>query len=449
MKNLVIFGLVIATVVSVYFAAKSNLRMSLDALEGKTETIIRGDLTLPINATGEVRPARRVQLKAEASGEVIEIAKKPGDRVRAGDLLIRMEKSDEQRNVDKAKLDVTSAEARLEEAKLRLRLAQGPDLDTAQASVGQAEDSLRLSEFRKKKVEALDPAQTNEEELLVRLVAYQRDLSTFHQRKAALEKAKLAVPLARQAEIQAQTNLERAQTILQDAEERVTETAVLAPIRGIVGDIKVEIGDVIQGGMTNFGGGTVLATVLDMDRLTVGAEVDESDIQAVRAIAPAWAIPGRVESEKMPEDFQAAATKLEHLPVITVESFREETFAGVIELINPEPRQVSNVVTYMVDVIITSANQHLLLPGMRADIRFTSEHVENVLLCPNEAIREGHNNELGVYVQRAGDEESEAEPQFVGCSFGISNGRYSQILCDDLKERDVVYTKLPAKRNKQ
>ncbi|MFQ5463514.1 MAG: efflux RND transporter periplasmic adaptor subunit, partial [Phycisphaerae bacterium] len=307
--------------------------------------------------------------------------------------------------------------------------------------------ALRLSEFRKQKIEALDPVQTNEDELLARKVSYQRDRSALNQRRAALAKAKLAIPLAKAALVQAETNLERAQTILKDAEERVTETDVLSPIDGIVGDIKVEIGDVIQGGMSNFGGGTVLATVLDMDRLTVGAEVDESDIQAVRTIAPPWAIPGRSESETMPDDIHTAAAMFEHLPVITVESFRDETFTGVIELINPEPRQLSNVVTYMVDVVITSANKNLLLPGMRADIRFTSEHVEDVLLCPNEGIREGRNNELGVYVQPAGD--AAAEPQFVACTFGISNGRYSQVLCEDLKERDVVYTKLPAKKNKK
>ena len=81
MKNVIITILAIVAVVAGYVALSSKLRMPLSMLEGKTATIQRGDLTLPINATGEVRPARRVEIKAEASGEVIEIAKQAGDRV--------------------------------------------------------------------------------------------------------------------------------------------------------------------------------------------------------------------------------------------------------------------------------------------------------------------------------------------------------------------------------
>ena len=82
MKNVIIGILVISTVVVGYFAATSKLRLSNIGLEGKLEKVIRGDLTIPINATGGVRPAHRVEVKAEASGEVIAIYKQPGERVR-------------------------------------------------------------------------------------------------------------------------------------------------------------------------------------------------------------------------------------------------------------------------------------------------------------------------------------------------------------------------------
>ncbi|MHC5108604.1 MAG: efflux RND transporter periplasmic adaptor subunit [Planctomycetota bacterium] len=447
MKNFVIIILVAAVMVTGLMAIQSRWRVPLSNLQGTQEKVIRGDLTLPINATGEVRPARRVELKSEASGEVIEIARKPGDKVSTGDLIIRLEKTEEQRNVDKSKLDVKSAKARLAEAQIRQQLAAGADLDNAKAALQMAKESAKLSKFRMEKLAKLKDNQTNDEEKLQRHVAYQRDLSNVSQAEAGLEKAEAAIPLAEQSVAQAEASLERVQTILKDAEERLEETDIVAPLSGIVGDIRVEIGDVIQGGKTNFTGGTVLGSVLDMGTLRVGAEVDESDIEAVRQLAPAWAIPGRDEADKLPDDIYSTASSMERLPVINVESFQNEDFTGVIELINPEPRTVSGVVTYLVEVLIVSDNRKLLLPGMRADVRFTSQHVEDVLLCPNEAIREGRNNELGVFVPKEGADPQNPEYDFVPCEFGISNGRYSELECEALAEGAMVYTKLPVRRD--
>ena len=99
------------------------------------------------------------------------------------------------------------------------------------------------------------------------------------------------------------------------------------------------------------------------------------------------------------------------------------------------------------DVVIISENRDLLLPGMRADVSFTSEHAENVVLCPNEAIREGPGNELGVYVP---DDEAPAEERkvkFVACKFGLDNGNYSEVI-EGLEEDTVVYLRLPPQRDR-
>jgi multidrug efflux pump subunit AcrA (membrane-fusion protein) len=448
MKNVIIVILALTTLVTGYILLKANLKMSLEALEGRTEQVFRGNLTLPINATGEVRPAVRVEIKAEASGEVIELAKQPGDRVATGDLLIRLQKDDEQRSVNRATLDLEIAAARLETARINLEQTENADLQAAQAQVDQLKESVRLAKFRKDKLESLPPEQTNDEELLQRETYYKSQLAQLRSAEASLAKVRLAIPRAQQDVRQAQATFETAKNNLADAEKRLRETDIVAPIDGIVGDVRAQIGAVIQGGMTTLTGGTVLATVLDMDRLIVGAEVDESDIEQVRKIAPGWAIPGHDGELQMPADLEQAAGAMEHLPLITVESFRDQEFTGVIERIYPEPRTISGVVTYMVDVVITSENSELLLPGMRADVRFTSEHLENVVLCSNEAIREGPNGELGVHVPKPGVPASERETEFIPCKFGLSNGNYSQVLCEELTENMTVYTRLPVKQDK-
>ena len=84
MKNVVIGILVCTTLAGGYIVATSKLRISNVGIEGKLEKIARGDLSIPINATGEVKPAKRVEVKAEASGEVIAILKQAGERARTG-----------------------------------------------------------------------------------------------------------------------------------------------------------------------------------------------------------------------------------------------------------------------------------------------------------------------------------------------------------------------------
>ena len=99
--------------------------------------------------------------------------------------------------------------------------------------------------------------------------------------------------------------------------------------------------------------------------------------------------------------------------------------------------------TYLVDVVVVSENRDLLLPGMRADVRFTSEHVENVLLCPNEAIHEGPDGQLGVYVPKPGASPDERAVEFIPCRFGLDNGTYTEVRAG-LKEGMEVYVRLPA-----
>ena len=448
MKNVIIFVLVVATLITGFVAAKSTLRMSMQGMEGKTEKLIISDLTLPINATGQIHPKQRVEIKSEASGEVIEIRKRAGDRVKIGDILIRLQQDDEQRNVNRATLDLKRASASLEEARISLKQAETADLLSAEAKVRQFENTVRFAEFQREKFLNLPATSRTEEELLQKTTSLGGQIAQLNGAKAGLERAKLNIPKAKQAVLQAQANSETAQNNLADAEKRLTKTDIVSPIDGIVADIKTQIGEVIQGGKTTITGGTLLAIVLDFDRLLVRAEVDESDIGRVLKIAPPWAKPGHDGNVQMPDDVEKVAASMEHLPVITVESFRSDEFIGVIERIYPEAKSVSGVVTYLVDVVIVSENKDRLLPGMRADVRFTSEHVSNVVLCPNEAIHEGPKGKLGVYIPKKSDSADEHETQFVECQFGLDNGTYSEVR-EGLSEGDTVYTKLPARRGKK
>ena len=81
---------------------------------------------------------------------------------------------------------------------------------------------------------------------------------------------------------------------------------------------------------------------------------------------------------------------------------------------------------------------------MRAEVEFTSEHVEDVVLCPNEAIRTGPSGQYGVYVKKDNVAPQEWPAEFVVCRIGLSDGAFTE-LKEGVDDGTVVYTKLPAK----
>ncbi len=443
MKNLIILLLMSALMATGYFYLKSNWKMQLEGLEGKQATLERGDLTLPVNANGEIRPSRRIEIKAEASGAVLEVIKHPGDRVKVGDLIIRLQPDDEQRSVERAERELEVAKARLEESKITLQQSRTSDLNIALQRVKQLEQSVKMVAYRKRKTESLPEHQRNDDEMLQASTNFWSQTAQLEEAKATYEKAKLTIKRSEQLVKQSEASLESAKTNLGDAKKRLSKTDITSPIDGIIADVLVQFGEVIQGGKTTLTGGTLLAVVVDMNKLVLRAEVDEADIGRVLKIAPEWAKPGHADNSVIPQTISELMNAAgQHRPEITVESFRDQDFEGVIERIYPEPRNLNNVVTYLVDVVITSDNRDVLLPGMRADVRFTAEHVESVVLCPNEAIREGPASKLGVYIPKASDDPNVRLTEFKLVKLGLSDGNMTEVRLG-LSEGDTVYTKLP------
>jgi hypothetical protein len=67
------------------------------------------------------------------------------------------------------------------------------------------------------------------------------------------------------------------------------------------------------------------------------------------------------------------------------------------------------------------------------------------VLCPNEAIKEGPDGRLGVYIPEPGSSPQDRKTKFVPCRFGLDNGAYSEVV-EGLTEGMTVYTKLPEQK---
>lgn len=102
MKKLMITVFVLVVLVGGYVALGESVRVNLSALQGVTAPVHRGDLVVPINASGNIKPSSVTQVKGKASGDVIELPFEVGNMVKKGDLLVQLWDIDERNSVDRA-----------------------------------------------------------------------------------------------------------------------------------------------------------------------------------------------------------------------------------------------------------------------------------------------------------------------------------------------------------
>jgi macrolide-specific efflux system membrane fusion protein len=164
-------------------------------------------------------------------------------------------------------------------------------------------------------------------------------------------------------------------------EELYRATPILAPINGTIIARNVEPGQTV----------TAQDAVLVMsDRLTVKAQVDETDIAQVR---------------------------LGQKAVVTIDAYADQPFEGKVSEIAYEAKTVNNVTTYEVDVLPVKAPA-FLRSGMTATVVFHAAQRRGVLLVPAEAVR---SREGRAFVLVAGSgKEKPAERELVT---GLSDGK--------------------------
>jgi HlyD family secretion protein len=86
----------------------------------QTGEVVRQDLRITAEATGQLEPIRQVEVKSKASGEVLSILVDTGDEVEAGALLARVEPRDVENAFNQAQADLDVARARLDIARSQL-----------------------------------------------------------------------------------------------------------------------------------------------------------------------------------------------------------------------------------------------------------------------------------------------------------------------------------------
>ena len=254
-------------------------------------------------ASGAIEPILTVDVKSKASGEIIAMHVQTGDDVKSGDPLAAIDPRIPRNNLSQADANLVVAQAQLTNAKAQL--ARSDTLFKAQA--------ITQTEY---------------------------------------ETANLGYANANAAVVRAQTDLE-------NARDRMTDTRIRAPLAGTIIAKNVELGTVISSPTTDVGGGTVLFRMANLDTVQVRTQVDETDIGKVQPGLPA---------------------------TITVDAYPNRPFEGSVLKIEPQATVQQNVTMFPVLVRIANPS-HLLKPGMNTEVEIHVGRRENVIAIPNAALR--------------------------------------------------------------
>ena len=221
-------------------------------------TLQPGAVTPVMTSFGEVRSRRTLEVRATSAGTVIELADgfEDGGRVRAGDLLLRVDPLDAQSALDVAKTDIQEAEAELREAVAALDLARD---DVASAREQAALRSQALERQRNLQQRGVGTEAAVETAALAEAGAKQAVLS----RRQSLAQAAARVD-------QAKTGVARRAIALAEAERRLAETELFAEFSGTLSDVAV-----VQGGLVQ--NNERLAQLVDPDQLEVSFRVSTTE----------------------------------------------------------------------------------------------------------------------------------------------------------------------------
>ena len=213
------------------------------------------EITSSVAATGTIEPITVIDVKSQASGEVLEVPVELGDDVERGDLLVRIDPRDVRNAYEQAQADLEVAEARQTIAERKLE---------------------RTSELYGSKV-------VTEEE-------YENALLESANAKASLVKAETNVELAK---------------------DKLDDVTVRAPITGTVVERTVEAGQIITSAR-EMTGGTILMRMADLGEVQVRTLVDETDIGSIQQ-----GLSATIRVEAYPDrEFRGQVLKVEPQAVV-------------------------------------------------------------------------------------------------------------------------------------
>ncbi|HET8573015.1 MAG TPA: efflux RND transporter periplasmic adaptor subunit [Edaphocola sp.] len=380
------------------------------------EAVAYHDITETVDASGKVYPETEVRIKADVSGEIVELPVIEGDSVVKGQLLMK---------IDPViyKTQVSQSEAQMDQARSSLANARQMAAQAkAQYQRAEADYERNKTLYKNKVISASE---------------FEQLKSNYLAARANYQASKATVSGNRYGVIGAQAGLSQSQ-------ENLNRTVINSPTSGIISQLLVKNGERVVG--TQQMDGTQVMTIADLGHMEVRVDVSETDITKV---------------------------DIGDTSEITVDAYRNETFRGIVSKIAVSSVALNSsassnlgtdanadqVTNYTVHILILPSSyqslrrklgkgKFLFKPGMSASVAIHTQSAHHVLAVPINAVttRSPGNKSDSTNNARANDDlqtavfvydKANGKVKLKKVKTGIQNNEYIQVL-SGVKAKDQV-----------
>ncbi|MGY3389984.1 membrane fusion protein (multidrug efflux system) [Bradyrhizobium sp. USDA 3311] len=237
----------------------------------------------------------------KVSGYIAKVLVGDNEKVKAGQVLARIDDRDFKAALDQARADVAAAEASVRNLDAQLELQQ-PIIEQSTADVTAADANLKFAQEERARYDDLMKSGSGTIQRAQQTdAALRASNAQLQHAKSGLQAAQRKVDVLTTQRAQATAQLERARAVAQQAALNLSYTEITAPVDGTVGARSLRVGQYVQAG-------TQLMAVVPLDAVYVVANFKETQLTHVRAGQP-------VE--------------------LRVDSFRSQTLRGHVDSLSP------------------------------------------------------------------------------------------------------------------
>ncbi len=329
-----------------------------NAVEVEIQALAPRSIQASVLASGQLVHEEEVKLTTEVIGRVTGIYVEEGDRVTGGQLLLQIDDETYRAEVEQNEATVRMQDIAIQRQQLRV-------------------DNLRTQWERD---QALHESNLIDDRSF--------DLSTNE-----LSLAEVDLRSSRESLSQAQARLEQ-------AEDRLSKTRVVAPIDGTVTALDIEVGETAISSTTNIAGSNLM-TIANPDSIHAEVNVDEADIANV-----------------------AVGQEAEIIAI----AYPDQPIRGVIDSIALSARVAEGTqgLSFAVKIRLDKADRFELRPGMSCRVEIYTEVRDGLLAVPIQAIlvdEELSENRTTYHVF----EYDDGEAREVAVQVGLSDDSYQAV----------------------
>lgn len=310
----------------------------------KVAPIEKKSIGEPAEQVADVASSVQIDVVTKASGDVLSILKKRGDRVEQGEVLFRLDPTDVLIAKEKAQIAISSTREQmvkgrqdLESSKLELRNGIAKleiSINDTEKTFNKLRNDYDMGLATKIQVEQMES----------QLQSMRLDLESTRSKLASLENTNSLAQL--------EQALQTAEVTVRETDRTLEHMEVKAAVSGILTDLPIEIGTFLPAG-------TQAAKLQQIDPITIKAELSESAAALVRGKQElTFYVPGTTD-------------KLQGKVIYLADVMSANSKSYSLELEAPNPN-------------------HVLKPGMKAQVLLAEAEDQIVVVIPSlSVVREG------------------------------------------------------------